>query len=114
MFIDETALWTIAAAGCVEGCVVRERGRWRLSWFEGADRRLASYAGPVDDDLEGLARLGIERPPLVCGNGETAGLPQQGAERAQFLAQANIAFHLMLQGIHGHGQPQAPHNEECG
>jgi hypothetical protein len=34
---------------------VREGGRWRLSWFEGADRRLASYAGPVDDDLEGLA-----------------------------------------------------------
>jgi hypothetical protein len=55
MFIDETVLWTIAAAGRVEGCIVREGGRWRLSWFEGADRRLASYAGPVDDDLEGLA-----------------------------------------------------------
>jgi hypothetical protein len=55
MFTDETVLWTIAAAGRVEGCVVRERGRWRLSWFDGADRRLASYAGPVDDDLEGLA-----------------------------------------------------------
>ncbi|MFI5030995.1 MAG: hypothetical protein ACHQPH_09880 [Reyranellales bacterium] len=55
LFLDETALWTIAAAGRVEGCVVREQGRWRLSWFEGADRRLASYAGPVDEDLEGLA-----------------------------------------------------------
>ena len=55
MFIDETALWTIAAAGRVEGCIVREAGRWRLSWFEGADRRLASYAGPVGEDLEALA-----------------------------------------------------------
>jgi hypothetical protein len=55
MFTDETALWTIAAAGRVEGCIVREGGRWRLSWFDGADRRLASYAGPVDDDLDGLA-----------------------------------------------------------
>ena len=55
MFIDETTLWTIADGGRVEGCVVRERGRWRLSWFDGADRRLASYAGPVDDDLDGLA-----------------------------------------------------------
>jgi len=35
--------------------VVREGGRWRLSWFDDADRRLASYAGPVDDDLDGLA-----------------------------------------------------------
>ena len=55
MFTDETALWTIAAGGRVEGCVVREGGRWRLSWFDDADRRLASYAGPVDDDLDGLA-----------------------------------------------------------
>ena len=55
MFTDETALWTIAAAGRVEGCVVRERGRWRLSWFDGADRRLASYAGPVDGNVDALA-----------------------------------------------------------
>jgi hypothetical protein len=53
----EPALWTIAAAGRVEGCVVREQGRWRLSWFEGADRRLASYAGPIDDDLDSLAAI---------------------------------------------------------
>ena len=51
----ETALWTIASRGRIEGCVVREEGRWRLSWFDGADRRLASYAGPVGDDLEALA-----------------------------------------------------------
>ena len=55
LLADETALWTIAASGRVEGCVVREQGRWRLSWFDGADRRLASYAGPVGDDLEALA-----------------------------------------------------------
>jgi hypothetical protein len=55
LLADETALWTIAAAGRVEGCIVREQGRWRLSWFDGADRRLTSYAGPVDDDLEALA-----------------------------------------------------------
>jgi len=55
MFVDQIALWSIAAGGRVEGCVVREGGRWRLSGFDGADRRLASYAGPVDDDLESLA-----------------------------------------------------------
>ena len=55
MLTDETALWTIASSGRIEGCVVREEGRWRLSWFDGADRRLASYAGPVGDDLEALA-----------------------------------------------------------
>jgi len=53
----EPALWTIAAAGRVEGCVVREQGCCRLAWFEGADRRLASYAGPVGDDLDALAAL---------------------------------------------------------
>jgi hypothetical protein len=26
----ETALWTIAAAGRVEGCLVRDQGCWRL------------------------------------------------------------------------------------
>ena len=51
----EPALWTIATGGRVEGCVVREGGRWRLSWFDGADRRLTSYTGPVDGDLEALA-----------------------------------------------------------
>jgi len=55
LLAEEPALWTIAAAGRVEGCLVREQGRWRLSWFDGADRRLASYSGPVDGDLEGLA-----------------------------------------------------------
>ena len=51
----EPALWTVSAHGRVVGSLVCQNGAWRLSWFEGADRRLASYAGPVDDDLEGLA-----------------------------------------------------------
>jgi hypothetical protein len=55
LLADESALWTIAAGGRVEGCIVREQGRWRLSWFDGADGRLTSYAGPVGDDLEALA-----------------------------------------------------------
>ena len=57
LLAEEPALWTIAASGRVEGCVVREQGRWRLSWFDGADRRLASYTGPVGDDLEALATV---------------------------------------------------------
>jgi len=52
---DEPGLWTIAAAGRVEGCVVCEQGCWRLSWFEGADRRLTSYTGPIGNDLDALA-----------------------------------------------------------
>jgi hypothetical protein len=55
LLTDEPALWTIAAAGRVEGCLVREGDRWRLSWFDGADRRLTTYAGPVDHDLDALA-----------------------------------------------------------
>ena len=55
LLADETALWTIAAGGRIEGCIVREQGCWRLSWFEGADRRLTGYSGPVGDDLETLA-----------------------------------------------------------
>jgi hypothetical protein len=30
LIAEEPALWTIAAAGRVEGCVVREQGRSRL------------------------------------------------------------------------------------
>jgi hypothetical protein len=60
---DEPALWTIASGGRIEGCLVREAGRWRLSWFDGADRRLISYTGPVGGDVDILtaalaARLG--------------------------------------------------------
>lgn len=61
---DEPALWTISVSGRVVGSLVCEAGRWRLSWFGGADERLATYAGPVDGDIEALAaalgfRLGL-------------------------------------------------------
>jgi hypothetical protein len=51
----EPALWTISTGRRVVGALVREDGRWRLSWFADADHRLTSYAGPVDGDLELLA-----------------------------------------------------------
>ena len=52
---DESALWTISACGRVVGSLVCEAGVWRLSWFNGADPRLANYAGPVDGNVEALA-----------------------------------------------------------
>ena len=32
-----------------------EAGHWRLSWFAGADPRLANYAGPLGGDIDQLA-----------------------------------------------------------
>jgi hypothetical protein len=70
---DEPALWTISVHGRVVGSLVCEAGLWRLSWFEGTDRRLANYAGPVDGNVDALgetlsARLGapvrLESLPL--------------------------------------------------
>jgi len=52
---EETALWTIAVQGRLAGSLVRESGVWRLTWFNGADRRLASFSGPVDGNLEALS-----------------------------------------------------------
>jgi hypothetical protein len=52
---EEPALWTVSAHGRVVGSLVCEAGAWRLSWFNGADRRLANYAGPMDGDVEALA-----------------------------------------------------------
>ena len=52
---DEPALWTISIHGRVMGSLVCESGLWRLSWFDGTDRRLANYAGPVDGDVDALA-----------------------------------------------------------
>jgi hypothetical protein len=52
---EEPALWTVCAAGHVVGSLVRDQTGWRLSWFDGADCRLVSYAGPVTGDLEALA-----------------------------------------------------------
>ena len=42
-------------SGRVVGSLVCQNGSWRLSWFNGADRRLTSYAGPLDGDVEVLA-----------------------------------------------------------
>ena len=52
---DDPALWTISAHGRVVGSLVCQAGAWRLSWFNGADRRLAGYVGPLDGDVEALA-----------------------------------------------------------
>ena len=52
---EEPALWTISVHGRVMGSLVCEGGLWRLSWFDGTDRRLANYAGPVDGDVDALA-----------------------------------------------------------
>jgi hypothetical protein len=54
---QETALWTISAAGRITGTSVCEAGDWRLSWFPGADRRLVADVSPVDGDNEALADL---------------------------------------------------------
>jgi hypothetical protein len=51
---DEPALWTILVRGRVVGTLLCEAGRRRLTWFEGADQRLAAYAGPLED-VEALA-----------------------------------------------------------
>lgn len=51
----EPALWTVSAHGRVVGSLVCQDDRWRLSWFNGADRRLTTYAGPLDGNVEALA-----------------------------------------------------------
>lgn len=56
---EEPALWTISVHGRVVGSLVCEAGAWRLSWFSGADPRLASHvgirAGALDGDIDALA-----------------------------------------------------------
>jgi len=52
---EESALWTVCVHGRVVGSLVCEAGVWRLSWFNGADPRLTSYAGTLDGDVEALA-----------------------------------------------------------
>ena len=51
----EPSLWTVSVHGRVIGALVCRDGTWRLSWFNGADPRLASFAGPLDGDVEALA-----------------------------------------------------------
>ena len=60
---DEPALWTISVRGRVVGTLRSDAGERRLTWFGGADPRLAAYAGPLED-VEALAtalglRLGL-------------------------------------------------------
>jgi hypothetical protein len=57
---EEPALWTISVRGRVVGSLVCEAGQRRLAWFDGADRSLVNYAGPLDGDIDDLARaLGL-------------------------------------------------------
>lgn len=53
----EPALWTVSVHGRVVGSLVCQDGTWRLAWFNGADARLASFAGPLDGDVEALAEV---------------------------------------------------------
>jgi len=53
----EPALWTISVRGRVVGSLVCEAGERRLAWFAGADRSLVNYGGPLDGDLDDLARV---------------------------------------------------------
>jgi hypothetical protein len=53
----EPALWTISVRGRVVGSLVCEAGERRLAWFDGADRSLVNYGGPLDGDLDDLARM---------------------------------------------------------
>ena len=52
---DEPALWTISVRGRVVGSLVCEAGERRIAWFDGADRSLVNYAGPVDGNVDALA-----------------------------------------------------------
>ena len=46
--------------GRVVGSLVSQAGERRLAWFDGADRSLVNYAGPLDGDIDDLARaLGL-------------------------------------------------------
>jgi hypothetical protein len=51
----EPALWIVSGGGRAVGSLVCQDGSWRPSWVDGADRRLAGYAGPIDGDTGVLA-----------------------------------------------------------
>ena len=54
---EEPALWTVSVRGRVVGSLVCDAGERRLAWFDGADRSLVTYAGPLDGDVDDLARV---------------------------------------------------------
>ena len=58
----EPALWTISVRGRVVGSLVCEAGERRIAWFDGADRSLVNYAGPLDGNIDDLARVLGARP----------------------------------------------------
>ncbi len=45
--VPQPELWTVSVAGRPVGLLACEAGGARLSWFETADPRLRSYAGPL-------------------------------------------------------------------
>jgi hypothetical protein len=51
----EDSLLTVVQHGRPIGALVRQGRVSRLSWFDGADPRLAAYAGSLEDDAEILA-----------------------------------------------------------
>lgn len=53
--MNDDSVMTVSQHGRPIGALVRERRVSRLSWFDGADPRLAAYAGSLDDDAEALA-----------------------------------------------------------
>ena len=57
-------LWTVSVAGRLVGVLACEAGGARLSWFETADPRLRSYAGPL--------------PGCSTGGGPTGGRSRDG------------------------------------
>ena len=54
---QEPALWTVSVRGRVVGSLIFQAGSWRLSWFDGADRRLVGFEGAFDGDVEALAAV---------------------------------------------------------
>ena len=54
---EERALWIVSVRGRVVGSLVCDAGERRLAWFDGADRSLVNYAGPLDGDVDDLARV---------------------------------------------------------
>ena len=48
-------LWTVTVGGRPVGLLTREGAESRLSWFDPADPRLRSYAGPLDSEIEAIA-----------------------------------------------------------
>ena len=75
-------LWTVSVAGRPIGLLACEAGGARLSWFEAADPRLRSYAGPL--------------PGGSTGGGSTGGRSRGGGSRDAELEALAAALSLRL------------------